>query len=1327
MEKEHRADFALASNTEAAPASDGREQRRRRQQRAASQSENREADEQRLAIQDRMLAALSAGDVRSLLGDGPSSATQTNKAEFLAQLRVAVEGAANQELGVLGSAAGCPYIESYFGKYEALPAAAAELLLRRWVPKAVGAASARDLIPLVVARVRTGVQEWSQTGALPADLSAADPHVAALAPAAKAQQAQAAAATGSAAPTSLDAMEAELGTGQALDGATTSRLGATGATDVRIHTGSAAAAKAAQHNAVAFAVGNNIVMGAGAPTPGTLLGDALLAHELAHTAQQRDAATDPAARKRPIGSEDAAAETNADETALAAYTGKDPALAGLSAMGSRFGDVMKTGLQLQRCSSDNTASMGKVPTSDLKGRFVGSAVAFVPTANGAIPIAAGRVLGSFKNTDAAVAALRANGRGGAIAAEDGLFVAYEILDDVPEFGTRMSSYGGNQVGRQSMEPTSVAPGVLLLINQNGTILRPGATLDNATSNGAVTAEDRGQQKGDPFQGYIDAFGDGKSLNNASDAQILVTFDSAMKDTALSVLARSEADVRTKKAKYDKGTGKDGVGKDEIENLRQTAKDLVPVVKDLDYSRAVVDVGMKQMTPSMPSMSGNTPIMPPMAPMFSGQEIADAMERIKKLEPQRAAILSRAPMLARIPELKLAAFAALPADQIVARMGSEMPGVLTDIETTRGNILDGGLDLWEVDSVVNATLAGLGIKDEAKRKLILDKQKAKAHDKTVSTIVRTVFSVAFGLAAAFATGGLSVAFAAGAFGLGLYDAVEQTNDYFEKKAAANTDLDPNAAMLPKELVPGWGWLVVAWVGVGLDASQVVTSIKAIGKVERIAAEARVLSQKEYQRLGFASAEALESKLKSAAGIVDTGQTITEASRGVVAAKVGTSIEIHAGLPAGQIEVHYVVEAGRVRVVGMKVAEGASVAEVLAHSEVVRLLKRYEGATGRVRELIDRLRSFAGVASKDANPFPAGSKAFESWLEAKKLPAIIEARTQRLGSAVGTAQESRLRADVEFLEHELAHHEGVVEAMQIERGAGFVASYGDASKAALQRGLHLPDVAPGTELTDEVIRNSGYYYRKAGSEFELVRKMETNGKGLKPAIGADGKQIFENGLPKFIPNDDLTRAERAAELVATFPKDKQTAYEAYKVAQEALGNKVVPVQGIFVTGKTFKQVAKGSQDFRTKLIGHMKDAFVASGKGETEAAKLATEAADRFLAKEITVIQGTDQLRAFGYQAHYVKTTGTAAEELEELHHVAPLYLGGDHTVANLLNVPGELHDKIHKLLSTLNLEQGLSIAPASMRNMNVAFSPGLAVIESTGVIEFRTLAQIPVKP
>lgn len=56
---------------------------------------------------------------------------------------------------------------------------------------------------------------------------------------------------------------------------------------VRVHTDASAAASARAVGALAYAVGNDVVFGAGRYAPGTSAGDRLLAHELAHVLQQR--------------------------------------------------------------------------------------------------------------------------------------------------------------------------------------------------------------------------------------------------------------------------------------------------------------------------------------------------------------------------------------------------------------------------------------------------------------------------------------------------------------------------------------------------------------------------------------------------------------------------------------------------------------------------------------------------------------------------------------------------------------------------------------------------------------------------------------------------------------------------------------------------------------------------------------------------------------------------------------------------------------------------------------------------------------------------------
>ena len=86
------------------------------------------------------------------------------------------------------------------------------------------------------------------------------------------------------------AIQRELGSGQPLSPDVRSRmepaLGYGNLSGVRTHTDSIASGLSNKVNARAFTVGNHVAFGTGEYQPGTLLGDALIAHELAHTIQQ---------------------------------------------------------------------------------------------------------------------------------------------------------------------------------------------------------------------------------------------------------------------------------------------------------------------------------------------------------------------------------------------------------------------------------------------------------------------------------------------------------------------------------------------------------------------------------------------------------------------------------------------------------------------------------------------------------------------------------------------------------------------------------------------------------------------------------------------------------------------------------------------------------------------------------------------------------------------------------------------------------------------------------------------------------------------------------
>ena len=73
---------------------------------------------------------------------------------------------------------------------------------------------------------------------------------------------------------------------------------------VRVHDGARAAESAREVNALAYTLGQDIVFGGGHYSPGTSAGQRLLAHELAHTVQQREVQQPKVAMRQAAGGSD---------------------------------------------------------------------------------------------------------------------------------------------------------------------------------------------------------------------------------------------------------------------------------------------------------------------------------------------------------------------------------------------------------------------------------------------------------------------------------------------------------------------------------------------------------------------------------------------------------------------------------------------------------------------------------------------------------------------------------------------------------------------------------------------------------------------------------------------------------------------------------------------------------------------------------------------------------------------------------------------------------------------------------------------------------------
>jgi hypothetical protein len=323
-------------------------------------------------------AGLIVEDEAGEIGPG-----QMRKSEFLDELRTAVCAAANAELAAAGrSSEGCPYIERAFARYRAMSGSQLERGLRRYAPEAAGATTARDYIPAVSERVRRAVAVWATTGQItgvPEELADQIPGGGLLGAIGsvfsgvvrgigsmvsgigslffKARDA------GAREPADPQSIQSQLGPGRSLDSSVMGRMeGAFGHSfsQVRVHSDGKAAELSSSLNARAFTIGRDIAFGAGEYRPGTLVGDALIAHELAHVVQQRGARPSASPAPLAVSQPRSEIERDADQAAagaMVALWSDDPREKKKRSVEPQ----QRSGLQLQRCSPAQTAQP-EVPT-----------------------------------------------------------------------------------------------------------------------------------------------------------------------------------------------------------------------------------------------------------------------------------------------------------------------------------------------------------------------------------------------------------------------------------------------------------------------------------------------------------------------------------------------------------------------------------------------------------------------------------------------------------------------------------------------------------------------------------------------------------------------------------------------------------------------------------------------------------------------------------------------------------------------------------------------------------------------------------------------------
>lgn len=348
------------------------------------------------------LPGLIVEDTATVLANG-----QMKKSQFLDQVQVEVCRTVNRILEGTGySTDSCPYIQFYLYYYRTKSSQHIERAMLRYAPEAAGAKTAKDYINFIIARVAMATVIWLNTGevtGVPEGFAAAAPGEGSEGEGTAVGISPKARAGGVRNADNVQAIQSRLGPGQPLDGGIRSRLGSAFGQDfshVRIHTYANASQLSDSLNARAFTIGKDIAFASGEYRPGTLIGDALIAHELAHTVQQRGGSSTTAPMQKGL-TENNTLEEDADRSALGAMVSLwGSAKESMGHIAQHAVPLLQSGLRLQRCerkrkpsdlikngewkfkemppacndhpievSSDRDADFGPVPATTLNPRY----------------------------------------------------------------------------------------------------------------------------------------------------------------------------------------------------------------------------------------------------------------------------------------------------------------------------------------------------------------------------------------------------------------------------------------------------------------------------------------------------------------------------------------------------------------------------------------------------------------------------------------------------------------------------------------------------------------------------------------------------------------------------------------------------------------------------------------------------------------------------------------------------------------------------------------------------------------------------------------------
>jgi hypothetical protein len=329
---------------------------------------------------------------------------------------------------------------------------------------------------------------------------------------------------------------------------------------------------------------------------------------------------------------------------------------------------------------------------------------------------------------------------------------------------------------------------------------------------------------DPFSAHLETFGPGLQKLTGNRERFERQFELAMRDTAFAALDHSQQAAQETQSRLDGNT----FTPEDRAAMQLTQDRLAPVDERILAKRKELDAAKSEEQSLSLAIALSDGFYSPVT-MEECQAAAAKTERVQselnQLQAERTQAARDFPLLLRVDPAKMGEFKEKSEADQVAFMRGEAKQVIADIKTTRDRLKSGDFNLWTMDGIRNTTAAGLGLNGE-QLKWVEERAKHEGRVEAAWKIGESVLTIGLAVGGAFFTGGWSLTLLGASSVLALHGAIDTTSDYYKTNAAANTDLDPNAGLIPQDLKGHWGWVAAAWIGVGLDTAAVVSAVRAL---------------------------------------------------------------------------------------------------------------------------------------------------------------------------------------------------------------------------------------------------------------------------------------------------------------------------------------------------------------------------------------------------------------------------------------------------------------------------------------------------------------------